>query len=346
MVEITRGTTSASALKLKLASLLWLLCAASSFGQTFVLPTPNEALLKGAPEKYFVGTVGRTWESGTFGCVRSEGFQMHEGLDIKAVNRDSKGEPADPIFAAAPGKVAYINSKSGLSNFGRYVVLQHKIEGIDVYTTYAHLKDFEPGIKVGAAVKSGQKIATMGRTTNTRQAISKERGHLHFEINLKLSDRFIPWQKKRYPGQRNDHGEWNGKNFLGLDPRLALIQQNQQGKDFSLLSFIRNQPELCRVIVRDSNFGWLRRYTPLVLRNRAAEKAGVAGYEVFLNNNGVPYKLIPRSADEISGRAHLEVISVNAAEQQANPCRKLVAKAGGKWVLGKGGKEALDLLLY
>ncbi|GIT05772.1 MAG: hypothetical protein CM1200mP29_11830 [Verrucomicrobiota bacterium] len=33
---------------------------------------------------YFTPTVGRAWPSGTFGCVRSGGWQMHEGLDSSA----------------------------------------------------------------------------------------------------------------------------------------------------------------------------------------------------------------------------------------------------------------------
>ena len=83
----------------------------------FVLPTPNQALLQpGGEDAYFVGTVGRTWESGTFGCVRTEGRQFHEGLDIRPVERDSKGEAADPVLAAADGSVAYVNTNPGLSN--------------------------------------------------------------------------------------------------------------------------------------------------------------------------------------------------------------------------------------
>ena len=71
----------------------------------FVLPTPNRAIFTpGAEADYFVPTPGRTWTSGTFGCVRSEGFQMHEGLDIKHTKRDIRGEPLDPIYAAAEGR--------------------------------------------------------------------------------------------------------------------------------------------------------------------------------------------------------------------------------------------------
>ena len=59
-------------------------CAASVLAQPFQLPTANRALFeKGGEERFFVGTVGKPWTSGTFGCVRSDGWQMHEGLDIR-----------------------------------------------------------------------------------------------------------------------------------------------------------------------------------------------------------------------------------------------------------------------
>src|SRR5690349_15417749 len=48
--------------------------------QPFRLPTANHALFeKNGEEQFFVGTVGKPWNTGTFGCVRSEGAQMHEG---------------------------------------------------------------------------------------------------------------------------------------------------------------------------------------------------------------------------------------------------------------------------
>jgi murein DD-endopeptidase MepM/ murein hydrolase activator NlpD len=74
---------------------------------------------------YFTPTIGRTWPSGTFGCVRSEGWQIHEGIDIKCTQRDTKGEPIDPVSAAADGTIAHINAKPGLKNYGNYIVMQH-----------------------------------------------------------------------------------------------------------------------------------------------------------------------------------------------------------------------------
>ena len=121
----------------------------------------------------------------------------------------------------------------------------------------------------------------MGRTSNTSELIAKERAHVHFELNVFVNDNFASWYKKNFPGERNDHGIWNGQNLNGLDPREILLDERSRRK-FSLLNFVRSQTELCRVLVRATNFPYLKRYAPLVLKNPRAEKEGVAGYEVAL----------------------------------------------------------------
>ncbi len=329
------------AASLVLASLLVGAC-----GAQFQLPTANRALY--APdgsEGYFVGTVGKPWTSGTFGCVRTEGQQLHEGIDIHCLQRDRHGEPTDPVMATADGVVAYINSKTGLSTYGRYIILMHKVEGIEVYSIYAHLSAIRAGLKQGMAVKAGESIGVMGRSANTREGISKERAHLHFELSLFLNENFAAWYKKASPGQRNDHGLWNGQNLVGLDPREILL--SQRSKDFSFLNYVRQQTALCRVFVKDTHFPYLRRYPALVQRNPIAEREGIAGYEIALNYSGVPFELIPRASSEVKSRSgKYTVLSVNALEQQMHPCRHLVTKNGSKWSLTTGGQHLLDLLTY
>src|SRR6476646_9450338 len=119
----------------------------SAGAQMFILPTPNRALIADGAlsEKYLVGTIGKPWQSGGYGCVRSEGFKMHEGLDIRCKQRDKRGEPIDPVVASAAGTVAYINNKPGLSNYGRYIVIRHNIEGLEICTLYAHLSEVQEG---------------------------------------------------------------------------------------------------------------------------------------------------------------------------------------------------------
>ncbi|HXC98443.1 MAG TPA: M23 family metallopeptidase, partial [Verrucomicrobiae bacterium] len=239
---------------------LLVLCAANTWGraQMFQFPTANHALLEpGGEERFFVGTTGKQWTTGTFGCVRSDGQQIHEGLDIRCLQRDKRGEPTDPVMATADGTVAYINTRPSLSNYGNYIVLRHVIEGMEIYSLYAHLQTVVPGLRAGQAVKAGETIAIMGRTSNTHETITKDRAHVHFELNLFVNDRFSEWYKKNNPGERNDHGIWNGQNLDGIDPRLVLLEEHQQGTNFSLVQFIKSETELCRVFVRSTSFPWL-----------------------------------------------------------------------------------------
>jgi peptidoglycan LD-endopeptidase LytH len=323
------------------------LIALAAQAQPFRLPTANHALFeKGDEEKFFVGTVGKPWMTGTFGCVRSGGWQMHEGLDIRCLQRDKHGEPTDPVLATADGAVAYISTRPSLSNYGSYLILQHQVEGLEIYSLYAHLREIRQDLKVGQPVKAGEPVAVMGRTANTREGISKDRAHVHFELNLLVNDRFTSWYKKTFPSQRNDHGEWNGQNLLGIDPRAILLEGCEPGAKFSLTTFLQGQTELCRVFVRKTYFPWLKRYSPLVRPNPRAEKEGVAGYEIALNFNGVPFELIPRAASETIGKGKFQLLSVNEAEYHKNPARRLVAKRGARWELTSHGLNQLELLAY
>ena len=313
----------------------------------FQFPTANHALYDAGGDLKFIAptTPDRSWTSGSFGCVRNDGWRMHEGLDIRSLQHDKRGEPTDPVMATADGVVWYINNKPGLSNYGRYLVIAHQIDGLEIYSLYAHLGTIQPGVIPGKKVKAGETIAIMGRTSSA-ETILKERAHVHFELNLFVNDRFAAWFKKNSPGERNDHGSANGQNLDGLDPREILVAEHNPVKKFNLLNYIRSQTELCRVLVRATSFPYLKRYAPLVLKNPVAEKAGVAGYEIALNYNGVAFALMPRAASEIKGTAKFQLLSVNAAEQKANPCRKLVVQRGSRWQLTDKGQRELEMLVY
>jgi len=323
-----------------------LLSGACLHAQTpFQFPTANHALYEPGQElKFFAPTApDKPWTSGSYGCVRDNAWRMHEGLDIRHLQTDRHGEPTDPVLATADGTVMYISTKAGLSNYGKYIVIRHLIEGLEIYSLYAHLSAIQPGLKAGDPVKAGQPIAIMGRTS-TAEVITKDRAHVHFELNLFVSDNFAAWFKKHSPGERNDHGIWNGQNLLGFDPREVLIAEHNPAHPFSLLAYLRNETELCRVLVRVKDFAYVRRYAPLVLKNPVADKEGIAGYEMSLNLNGVPFALLPRAASEIKGAAKFQLVSVNVPVEEANPCRRLVVQRGGRWQLSDKGLELLDML--
>jgi len=316
--------------------------------QPFQLPTANHTLYDvGAELKFLAPTApDKPWTTGSFGCVRSDGHQMHEGLDIRCLQRDRRGEPTDPVMATADGTVVYFNTKPSLSNYGNYIVVRHVIEGLEIYSLYAHLREIRAGLRIGQSVKAGEVIGTLGRTSNTSETITKDRAHVHFELNVLVNDNFAGWYKKAFPGQRNDHGEWNGQNLDGLNPREILLAEHNPVAKFSLLTFVRSQTELCRVFVRSTDFPYLKRYAALMLPNARAEKEGVAGYEVALNYNGVAFALMPRAASEVQGKGRIQLLSVNEAEEKANPCRHLVVKRGSHWQLTDNGLRELELLTY
>ena len=315
--------------------------------QVFRLPTGNLAVAApGKEAEAFAPVPGRDWRSGMFGCVRSEGYRFHEGLDIRSLQKDKRGEPTDLVFAAADGVVVYISRKPALSNYGNYVVLQHSVEGMPIYTLYAHLASIPETVKVGGKVRSGDAIAVLGRTSNTSQPITKDRAHLHFEITLFLNEAFIPWFKKHMPGARNDHGIWNGMNMTGLDPLAVFQAQQREGKNFSLVRFIRSQPELCRVVVRDREFPFPQRYPRLVDRNPVAEKEGVAAWEIAVTFNGTPIRLTPKAASELKSKATYNVTYVDEGLLAKNPCGKLLKKSGGSWVLTNTGEQHFGKLVY
>ena len=311
----------------------------------FQFPTANHALYEPGQElKFFAPTSpDKPWTSGSFGCVRSDGWQMHEGLDILHLHTDHHGEPTDPVMATADGTVVYVSTRAALSNYGKYIVIRHIVEGLEIYSLYAHLSDVQPGIAPGKVVKAGQVIATMGRTSNTSETITKDRAHCHFELNVFVNENFNAWYKKNFTGERNDHGIWNGQNLNGLDPREILL--GERDPKFSLLNFVRSQTELCRVFVRATSFPYLKRYAPLVLKNPRAQSEGVAGYEVALNYNCVAFALMPRAASEIKGTARFQLLSVNEKEENAHPCRRLVVQRGGRWQLTDRGQHELELLV-
>jgi murein DD-endopeptidase MepM/ murein hydrolase activator NlpD len=315
--------------------------------QPFQPPTANHSLFEpGGEARFVVGTEGKPWSSGGFGCVRSGGDKFHEGIDIRCLQRDRRGEPLDSVLASASGTVAYISNRPQLSNYGNYIVLRHSIEGMEVFTLYAHLGSIRLGLKVGDTVNAGERIATMGRTTNTREPISKERAHCHFEIDLLANERFPEWHSRNQKGLRNDHGIYNGHNLLGLDPWQLFLEQKRLGTNFSLVGFIQGQSELARIVVRTPNLSWARRYRALVMRNPIAEREGIAAYELVLAFNGLPIRLIPRGESELRSKARISVRSVNESVQLTKPCCHLVTKRGGVWMLQASAERLLSLLTF
>ena len=199
--------------------------------------------------------------------MRNSGTRLHEGIDILSIKRDEDEEPIDPVRAAASGEVVHINRNIAASNYGKYVVVAHEVNGFPFYTLYAHLRTVPEELKIGLNVDSGDELGVLGRTTNTSDGIASWRAHLHFEIGVQINRRFNGWFKNWYRDGKNLHGPWNGLNLLGLDAS-EILRQDHAGQ-FEMVPYISALPVLCRVRVYRSKLDWLDRFTELIDENPA-----------------------------------------------------------------------------
>lgn len=117
-------------------------------------PTPNKAFIQGEPAQVFIqpASSGKL-KSGTFGCVRNDGFRFHEGIDLKPIHRNRHREATDSVSAFMAGKVVFVNKIPGNSSYGRYIVIEHLKATLPLYSLYAHLASIDPQIKKGYGSK-------------------------------------------------------------------------------------------------------------------------------------------------------------------------------------------------
>lgn len=301
------------------------------------LPTANNALLRtGGDGDFFQPTIEGTVESGKFGCVRVEGRRFHEGIDIKCLQRDRRGEPTDLVHAVADGEVAFINTKPGLSNYGRYIVLEHHWDGVEVFTLYAHLRAVTDGLAVGEPVKKEQVIATLGHSTNTREGISRDRAHLHFEIDLMINPNFRIWYPKRDP-KAPPFGNFNGQNLFGIDP-AACFRAYAANAKLNFAEYVARQTVGFTVFIGARPFPWLKAHP-----EQLQPATGIpVGYEIGVTAWGTPVKVWPVGMME-SRRAPV-VSRVDETELARSNCRGLVRRGKRGWELSERGRDWVELL--
>lgn len=248
-------------------------CLASSTacGQSLLLPTDNRTLFDQPAEFFqfvdrnFEGSKTSPWEGGQFGFVRDPRrlgsriayARFHEGLDIKPLKRDARGEPQDEVRAIADGVVAYAAASAGLSNYGRYVVVRHDWGQGSFYSLYAHLRE--------SRVAAGQKVAAgtpLGLLGYTGAGIDQRRAHVHVELNLFLSSRFDAWHAAGF-NTANHHGPFNGMNLIGLDLQSLYLAQ-QKNPAVNAAGAVRATESGYRVVVPGEapmeivqNYPWL-----------------------------------------------------------------------------------------
>lgn len=329
--------------------LLWLLAllpgaALAAERAVLVWPTPQTAWVEGKPLTSILQHAGSgDPDSGGFGGVRSGGSQFHEGIDIRPVARDRRGEPTDDVFAAISGVVRHVSSAAGDSSYGRYIVIEHPEVTPAVYTLYAHLARIASGIKVGSRVDAGQVIGTMGHSSGGYM-IPKDRSHLHFEIGVAVTRDYQAWHERQRLGGRNDHGMWNGMNLMGIDP-LAFYSDWRAGRIHSVQEAFERMTPVVRLRIATNRVpDFITRY-PSLLR-RPMPTGPVAGWEIVFNWTGVPFAWTPLNPMEVAGMVALQprILEANAEIERRERSRTLTVSRRGTWVPAKDLNIVLDQL--
>jgi peptidoglycan LD-endopeptidase LytH len=311
-------------------------------------PTPNPAFMQGGDLASWVQDTGTgDPHSGLFGCVRDDGHKFHEGIDIKCIQRDPKGNPLDPVSAAMDGQVEYINNVAANGDYGRYIVLEHPHADVPVYTLYAHLSAIAPGLKVGQTVTAGETIATMGHSGT--EDIPLARAHMHFEIGLRLSDDFqYFYDEEKLPG-KNAHGNYNGINLLGSDP-YAFFELVRTGKFKNFATYFRDIPTAFTLRVTTTRVpDFVSRYPALLTKPVSLD--GVAGWDIACTWYGMPKQMTPLPTGTIGLGAPgaVALVSYDRAQFVGCTCRDTLLFSATKNTpptLGKYLEDNIKMLFH
>jgi len=337
---------------MRAALLISLLAIASSRAEplNLVLPTDNDALLRGdGPAFYqyidrdYHGEKSTPWEGGRYGFVRnpvetSAGIiytRLHEGMDIKPLQRDASGEPLDAVRAIAPGVVVHASQVAGYSNYGRYVVVEHRFDGCKYYSLYGHLSSI--AVHPGQHVQQRDQLGVMG---HTGEGLNQARAHVHLELNLMLSRQFEAWHAASFKNDPNHHGLYNGLNLVGIDiARLYLALQKQP--NLTIPEFLAQEETLYRVLLPPSkNFDLLKFY-PWMLREKPEGEP--ASWEVSFNRAGVPLK-IQANAKAVS-EPELSYMKPGGVDGGILTMERIAGR-GANAHLTEKGRNAMRLLVF
>ena len=314
------------------------------------LPTDNDALFRGDGAAFyqviardFQGVESMPWEGGRYGFVRdpietSAGIiykRFHEGIDIRPLNRDARGEPLDEVRAMAEGKVVHTNLVSGFSNYGRFVVIEHEWDGAKYYSLYAHLNSI--AVQPGQHVRRGERLGVMGHTGT---GIDQARAHVHLELNLMLSREFESWYNVYFRNDPNRHGLYNGLNLAGIDiARLYLALRKQPS--LTIPDFLAQETIFYKVTLPDSkHFDLLKQY-PWLLRSAASDHP--KSWEISFAQSGVPLKVEPSS--KVVTQPELTYFKRSGARYW-DLTRGTLTGRGDHASLSDNGRQWMRLLIY
>jgi hypothetical protein len=311
------------------------------------LPTENRHLFTGELDKFYMyvdrtfeGQTSKPWEGGSFGYVRTPiriGSEVvltkfHEGIDIAPVKRDRAGNPLDLVTSIADGTVVHVSNYAGQSNYGKYLVVEHRWNESAIYSLYAHLAEIT--CSRGDSVKIG---GVLGRMGYTGAGINRTRAHLHLEVAFLMSHRYESWHRARSGGV-NHHGIFNGMNLSGVDVGLLFTQHNTDPTlDFK--RFIGSIPVQFKVSVPSAGVPDFLIRHPWML---AGESTEAESWEISFSATGHPIAFAASSR-----RVDAPVITQirPSSIPHRHLTRGLVTGEGNRASLTAAGKNLVALLM-
>lgn len=327
---------------------LFLIAAAQLFAYPIelLLPTENHHLFSDEPERFYMyvdrnfeGQISQPWEAGSFGFVRTavrQGDQVlltkfHEGIDISPIKRDASGKPLDLVSSIAAGRVVYISPLAGRSNYGKYVVVEHRWENSLIYSLYAHLAEIT--CVAGDVVNAGSLLGRMGYTG---AGITRTRAHVHLELAMMTSRRYDDWSKTNSMGI-NFHGLFNGMNLIGTDVARFFLE-HKANPNLKFSEFVLNSPTYFKVTVPIREVpDFAKRHPWIVLPGSEAPSS----WEIGLTATGMPTCFTP-SQRQVSAPVLTSVRPSTTPHRLLT--RNLVTGEGNTAVLTRSGLQLISLL--
>lgn len=265
------------------------------------LPTENR-LIFSDPKNYYMytdrnfeGVSSKPWQGGQYGFTRNQKrtpigviyTRLHEGIDVRPVRRNSKGDPLDDVYSISDGKVAYVNTSATASSYGKYVVVQHDWPEGPFFSLYAHLA--WPSVSVGKKIKAGDAV---GRLGYTGRGINQERAHVHVELNFMLSQRFMTWYGKHF-SSKNNHGIHNGFNLTGMDI-ARFYRERAANPTVTVQDFMSREPAYYTVKCPTPKGmpGILKRH-PWMIKPGTVTPENAKSWEFTFAQSGVPISAKP-----------------------------------------------------
>ncbi len=323
-----------------------------------LLPTENDALLRGEGaefyqfvERDFRGERTYPWEGGQYGFTRTPQetpagklilVQFHEGLDIKPLRRDAQGEPLDLVRAIAAGRVVHASSVPGYSNYGRYVVVEHRWGGCPYYSLSAHLAEIS--VQEGQEVAAG---ATLGRMGHTGAGINKLRSHVHFEVNLMLTRRFQEWYDAGKPTESNRHGIYNGINLAGFDVARFYLEK-QRNPALTVPEFLGREETFFKVVAPAAPGGGAPELLQMYpwMGPSGATTARPGAWEISFARSGLPLRVDPAAGATVTAASGPILSWIKKAEDPYwMLTRRLVFTTNNRPGLSPYGRRLVELIM-